>query len=41
MFHLLSKTYRARKCLTADDNTDEDDDEEEEKGDTNGPVSVT
>ncbi|XP_063687483.1 potassium voltage-gated channel subfamily A member 1-like isoform X4 [Bolinopsis microptera] len=37
----FSKTYRARKCLTADDNTDEDDDDEEEKDDANGPVSVT
>jgi hypothetical protein len=40
----FSKTYRARKCLTADSNAEDDEDEEEEeeeKDDANGPVSAT
>ena len=39
----FSKTYRARKCLTADSNGEDDDEEEEEeeKEDVNGPVSAT
>jgi len=43
----FSKTYRARKCLTADstgedgEEDDDDDDDDDLRDDTNGPVSVT
>ena len=42
-FLYFSKTYRARKCLTADNNAEDDEEEEEEevKEDANGPVAAT